>query len=282
MIDIKFLTQLKRFDLIMRKRITSNLIGERKSKNKGRGIIFHDHRIYSKGDDFKAIDWKVYARTDNLYIKNYEEERNLTVHIVVDSSASMNYGGKIKKFDYASMIGIGFAYLAMHNNEKFVLSTFSENLEVFRPKKGMAQLADIVDYLNNKKAGGKSKFEGSLAEYKKLINTKSLVIIISDFLYPPKEVERVIYRFKKNRIKLVQVLDPTEVRLSVEGDFKLRDLEDNAIIKTFISPFMKKKYQEKLDNHNEELISLASKVGANYYTVNTDTPVFNVFYDILD
>jgi len=113
MISTEFLDQLTKFHLIVSKRVTSQYAGPRKSIAMGKGIIFKDHRIYAPGDDFRAIDWKVYARTDDLYVKNYEEERNLAVHIIVDSSGSMDYGKPRSKFDYASMLGVGFAYLAL-------------------------------------------------------------------------------------------------------------------------------------------------------------------------
>src|SRR3989344_3480830 len=119
MISPDFLPALKRFNLIIRKRVTSSFIGSRRSNSGGRGVSLRDHRAYSEGDDFRLIDWKVYARTDHMYIKRFEEERNLTVHVMMDRSESMNYGDSISKFDYAAMIGVGFSYLALRENEKF-------------------------------------------------------------------------------------------------------------------------------------------------------------------
>ena len=107
-IDTSFLGQLDKFSLVVNKRVTSNYIGPRKSMALGRGLIFKEHRIYAPGDDIRSIDWRVYARTDDLYVKTYEEERNLTVHIIVDYSASMGFGKAVSKFDYASMLGVGF------------------------------------------------------------------------------------------------------------------------------------------------------------------------------
>ena len=91
MISTEFLDQLDRFHLVVKKRVTSNYIGPRRSIATGRGLTFKDHRIYSPGDDIRLIDWKVFARTDDLHIKTFEEERNLTVHIIMDSSASMGF-----------------------------------------------------------------------------------------------------------------------------------------------------------------------------------------------
>src|SRR3989338_4219751 len=130
MIDLNFVKQLDQFSLIVNKRITSRYVGERKSMFVGHGLIFQEYRQYCPGDDFRKIDWKVFARSDRLYIKRFEEDRNLVIHIIVDFSGSMDYGtGKYKKYEYASMLALGFGYLASNNNEKFLLSTFDNKLE---------------------------------------------------------------------------------------------------------------------------------------------------------
>src|SRR3989344_4679491 len=162
MITTDFLHQLDRFSLIINKRITSNYVGERFSKATGRGLIFKDHIQYEPGEDFRSIDWKVFARTDRLFCKRYEEERNLTVHIILDLSASMSFGSHTTKAEYGGMLGVGFAYLALKNNERFVLSTFSDKLEFFKARKGRQQLASMVEYLNNKKPKGTSTLRKSL------------------------------------------------------------------------------------------------------------------------
>src|SRR3989344_6349154 len=196
-INTDFLRQLEKFDIIIKKRVASSFIGERKSERVGSGLIFSDYANYSFGDDFKNIDWKAYGRTDRLFVKRYEEDRNLTVHILIDLSGSMDFGNKIKKYDFASMIALGFSYIAMKNNEKFVLSTFDDKLEFFRPQKGKHQLASILQYLNNKKAGGVSSFEKSLLSYKNLISSKALIIIISDFFYDTNEIQAILHRYKR-------------------------------------------------------------------------------------
>ena len=92
MIDTSFLEQLTRFNLVINKRVTSNLTGPRRSVAAGRGLTFKDYRIYAPGDDFRSIDWKVFARTDDMFIKTFEEELSLVVHIIVDLSKSMDFG----------------------------------------------------------------------------------------------------------------------------------------------------------------------------------------------
>lgn len=281
MINTEFLHQLDRFSLIINKRITSNYIGERFSKATGRGLIFKDHAIYAPGEDFRSVDWRVFGRTDKLYVKRYEEERNLTVHVILDSSASMNFGSNITKADFAGMIGIGFAYLALKNNESFVLSTFSDVLEVFKPKKGRAQLASMVEYLNSRKPKGLTKLDNSLAGYKKLIGSKSYVVIISDFLYPIEDIKKALYFFKHHKLVLIQVLDKVEKNLNLEGDFRLKDLETNEVLRTYLNPFARQQYEGMLDEHNGRIQQACTEVNAQFYSSNTGQSVFDVFYDVL-
>lgn len=281
MINTEFLHQLDRFSLIINKRITSNYVGERFSHATGRGLIFKDHTIYAPGEDFRSVDWRVFGRTDKLYVKRYEEERNLTVHVVLDFSASMGFGTHATKAEFASMVGIGFAYLALKNNERFVLSTFSDSLEIFKPKKGRAQLASMVEFLNDKKPKGLSKLDESLGRYKNLIKSKSYVVIVSDFLYPIDDIKRALSRFKGHRLVLVQVLDKVERNLDLEGDFKLKDLETNEVLRTYINPFGRKQYAQMLNEHISKLGEACNEAGAQFYSAHTGQSVFDVFFDVL-
>lgn len=280
MIDLEFLKQLDRFSIIVNKRITSSFSGERKTPFRGKGLVFKDFTMYAPGEDIRTIDWRVYARTNKLFVKRYEEERNLVIHIVLDFSSSMKFGKQVKKAEYASMLGMGFAYLAMKNNEKFVLSTFSDKLELFRPRKGRRQLATIFSYLSEKEPKGLSKFEESLAKYKKLITSKSLVVIISDFLYNPEEIKNTLYRLKHHEIKLIQVLDPVEVDLNLEGDYKLKDSETGQLMQTYISPYLRKRYQGQLGEHNAKIEQACNDVRARFFSVSTDMKLFDAFFKV--
>ncbi len=281
MIDTDFLRQLDKFILMLNKKITSNYVGDQQSAATGRGLIFKDHLIYTPGEDFRTIDWKVFARTDKLFVKRYEEERNLTVHIIVDFSASMHFGTKITKAQFASKLGLGYAYIALKNNERFVLSTFSNKLEVFRPSRGRSQITSMLDYLNRKRPHGTSNLFDSLSSYKKLINSKSLIVIISDFLYSLDEIRNSLLHFKNHDILLVQVLDKREKHIDLEGDFKLRDVESGGYLRTYIGPYAKKNYQSMLSEHIAKIERMCSEFKAKFYSADTAQSVFDVFYESL-
>ncbi len=282
MIDTTFLSQLDRFNLVVHKRVTSNYVGPRRSIALGRGLIFKEHRIYAPGDDIRSIDWKVYARTDDLYVKTYEEERNLTVHIILDYSASMGFGKTITKFDYASMLGVGFAYLAMKENEKVQFSTFSDELSIFQSKRGVGQLMTMVDHLNSIKTKGHSKVRDAIRQYKKVVGSRAMIVLISDFLIPIEEIDEALYMLGDHEIKVIQVLDPLEKELKLIGDFKLKDSETDAKMHTHISPRLRMQYQKLLGNHSEKIEGTCNKLGIKFHQITTNTPIFDAFYRILE
>jgi len=282
MINTQFLDQLKRFNLVINKRVTSTIAGPRKSMAAGRGLTFKDYRIYAPGDDIRLIDWKVYARTDNLYLKVHEEERNLTVHIIIDKSASMDFGRPISKFDYASMIGVGMGYLALKDNEKFQFATFADSLEIFQPKRGMGHLAAMVQHLNSIKPKGYSKLLDTIRQYKKVIGSKSLLVIASDFLVNIEDIREALYLLGNHEIKIIQVLDRVEKELKMEGDMKLKDSETGGILRTFISPRSRMQYQQQLDEHCAKIEEACNKLNINYDLAVTDTQIFDTFYKILE
>ena len=282
MIEDDFLKHLDRMCLLVEKRISSNYIGERKSFHSGKGNLFKDHNNYTPGDDFKDIDWKIYGRTDKLHVKRYEEDKSLAVHIVLDSSKSMDYSsGKIKKFEYASMIGLAFAYMAMKKNERFVLTTFADSLDIFTPRKGRAQFVRAIDYLKGKMAGGKTNFETSLLSYLKKIGSRSMIIVVSDFFYDLGEIERSLGRFKHCDIKLIQVLDDVECNFNLKGDLNLRDMETSQVIRTFIDGVTKRSYLKKKEEHNERLKWIADSLGAKCYSFSTEKPIFDAVFEVL-
>ncbi|MBI4090639.1 MAG: DUF58 domain-containing protein [Candidatus Komeilibacteria bacterium] len=281
-IDTSFLTQLNRFALIVNKRVTSRYVGGRRSVFGGRGTTFKEHRIYAPGDDIRRVDWKVYARTDDLYVKRYEEDRSLAVHLLMDHSASMGFGSPRAKFDFGAMLALGFAYLATKSNEKFQFATFGDHLEMFRPQRGMNQLAAMMQHLNSIRTGGKTGFYEAINKYRKIINTRSFIVIISDFLFPVNEIEQALFQLGSTHdIKIIQVLDRVERNMLLEGDLRLKDSESGLQMRTFISQRMREEFRKGLGDHVARINNVCNQLGIEFYSATTDTPLFDVFFDVL-
>lgn len=279
MITTEFLSGLDRFHLIVKKRVTSKYSGGRKSPFLGRGTTVKDYRAYVPGDDFRLIDWRIYGRTDDLYVKKFEEEKDLTVHIVVDSSSSMDYGSP-RKFDYAAMLGVGIAYLAMKDNEKFRFSTFADTLQMFKAERGMNHLASMVEHLNSITPSGQSVFAEAMNRYKLSLKTKALLVIISDFLFDFKEIERGLLSIAGGDMRVIQVLDKTEHKLNLDGDFKLKDSESKDVLQTFVSTRLKTDYQRSLEEHTSNIAQVCAGLRADHHLITTDTPIFDAFHQM--
>ncbi len=266
---------------MIKQRVLSQYSGSRQSMAHGKGNIFKDHRPYTAGDDFRNIDWKVFARTDDLYIKNYEEERNLTVHIIIDTSASMNFGSTVKKIDFASMLGVGFAYLSLRENEKFQFATFAETITFFPSRRGMGQLAAMIDYLNGIRPAGVSKLAPALEQYKKFIGSRAMVILISDFLVPLEEINKALFQLGNQQVKVLQVLDPMERHFGLSGDYRLEDSETHDTLQTNVSPRLKLEYRTKLEEHLAGITQTCGNLKFSFQTLTTDMPIFDAFYETL-
>ncbi len=281
MVDLNFLKALDRLHLILKKRVHADLQGSHEASEFGQGLVFQDYKAYVPGDDFRYIDWNIYARTDKFFIKRFEEERNLSVHILLDRSASMDYGERITKFEYAAQVSLGFIYMAMRNNEKFTLATFTDTAEPLRPGRGASQLINTLKVLNKLPVKGRSDFRAAMDSYKKLIRSRSLIVIVSDFLYNLEEVRETLHRYRKSEVYIVQILDPVERHLSLQGDFILEDNETRQRLRTFVSRRLQQKYQDKLGEHILRLKDLCEETDAAFVSVTSDTPIFETFYHVL-
>lgn len=285
-IDSTFLDQLKKLDLLTRRKVTNIYMGSRRSIRQGRGIEIADYREYYPGDDFRSIDWRVYARTERLYIRRFEEEKDLILHILVDSSSSMNYSVLgMNKFDYAGSIAAGFAYLTIGKYEKFGAGLFSDRVtDVMQPKKGTMHFFRLIDLLNTTKQAGQTNISRCVQEYTNMIKSRSFIVVISDFIEPIDALEDAIYRIAKysKEAILVQTLDPGEINLAWADDIRFEDMEDNSTERTYLSPEFKKNYTKQVRDHMFKVRELCDGAGIDFVPVTTDTPLFNAFARIVE
>jgi uncharacterized protein (DUF58 family) len=278
-IDIDFFRQLDRFTFMVRKRVSTAYAGSRRSIHSGRGIDTVGYREYNPGDELKSIDWNVYARSEKLYVRQFEEEKSLTTHILLDASKSMDYSGnKVSKYEYGARLAAGFAYLVTKDNDKFAISTFAEDVDITNPRRGRRYLIRTIDRLSETKLEGTTATNECVMKYGRMIRSRSLVIIISDFLDDLESIESAIYRLADHDLILIQVLDRTESTLTLHGDMKLKDLETGNELKTYVSEDFKAEYQKQLEAHINRITKACNRVGAEFYTFTTDVPIFDAFF----
>ncbi|WP_406661925.1 DUF58 domain-containing protein [Methanolobus sp. ZRKC3] len=281
-IDVDFFRQLDRFTFMVKKRISTAYAGSRRSIHSGKGLDTIGYREYNPGDELKSIDWKAYGRSEKLYVRQFEEDKSLTTHILLDASKSMDYSSAdISKFEYATMLAAGFAYLVTKDNDKFAISTFAEEIDITKPRRGRKYLLQNIERLEQIKLAGKTDIDECVLQYEKAISSRSVVIIISDFLEDAQAIESAIYRLANHDLILVQVLDRAESALTLHGHSKLIDLETGAKIDTYLSEDFKSEYQKQLEEHVNRIHDACSKVGAEFYTFTSDVPIFDAFFNTI-
>ena len=278
MIDITFLDELERYNLMLKKRSDEIRQGEQSTDFTGQGMVFKDHKQYVPGDDIRKIDWKAYARTKDFYVKRFEEERSLTLHILVDKSSSMDFG-EPNKYDYAAKLGLAIAYMASNTDDRFRYSVFSETLTDISSGRSSGNFGQVVETLNNMRKTPESRIERTITEYSSRIKNKSAVIIISDFLTDLEEVEAAVDSLETETL-LVNVFAQEELEPEYEGDAILMDPESDSRLRTYLSRKTKSDYRQKLEEHTQQIEEICRANGASYIKASTGEDVFNSFMDI--
>lgn len=279
MIDLEFLEELEQFQKALKKNASQMNQGEQKSSRSGQGMIFKDHKEYIPGDDIRRIDWKAYARTKDYYVKRFEEERRLNIHILLDRSSSMDYGSP-KKYEFAAKLGLGVAKMSLNTNDRYSFSVFSETLTNLSSGRRNTNITELVSILNNLKHTPESRIEDSITEYSQRIENESAVIILSDFLSDSEDIASGLASLKHTHPVVVNVLDETELNPDFSGDKILKDPESSSRLRTFFSRRTKKKYRNRLDSHIDNLEEVSRKNGAEFIQASTSEDVFEVLLKI--
>ncbi len=283
-IDTSFLTRLDKYTLLLKKRVAAVHSGSHNSTMKGTGIELVDHRKYNQGDSLKNIDWNLYARTERLYIRRYEEDKTLNMVILLDASSSMVLPeGTPTKFEYAATIAIGVSYIVMKYNDRYMISTFTDSVEYARARKGRNEFLRTIDSLSRITVNGETKLADCADSVYPRIKTKSMVLIISDFLDDLDSIRYAVRRLSRHEIVLVQLYDETEINLpeSVDGAIKFVDSETNKELNIVVGPQFKKEYAAEYARHMAGLEKIAYDFQIPYFRVNVKNQPFDTVLKII-
>jgi uncharacterized protein (DUF58 family) len=222
-LDPKVLNRVARLDLRARLIVEGTLAGRHRSPYRGFSVEFAEHREYAPGDDTRYLDWKVYGKSDRLYIKQYEEETNLLATIVLDGSTSMDYGAGgegMSKATYASTVAASLAYLVVHQQDSAGLVLLDDAVrDSLPPGSQPAHLARILERIGSFRGGKRTDLGKALGEVAEKVRRRGLVVVVSDLL---DDAERVLaglrrLRSRKHDVVVFQILHEDEVRFPFEG-----------------------------------------------------------------
>jgi uncharacterized protein (DUF58 family) len=254
------------------------ITGLHKSPYHGFSVEFAEHRPYLPGDAIRNIDWKLFARTDRHYIKQYEEETNLKAHIIVDASRSMNYTSnpkRITKYKYATMLAAALAYLLMRQQDAVGLAIFDEELRTFMPARlKQSYLREMLRILQTTQPSHATRTETALRRVAERLTRRGLVIVISDFLDEPEAIKLplALMRHAGHEVIAFQVLDPAERTLELESaDATIVDVETGEQLRT--QPYqIQASYQKSVNEFLGTLKDSLYSEGIDYLLLETTTP----------
>ena len=289
-LDPSIVSKISSLDLKAQLIVEGFMLGLHKSPYHGFSVEFSQHRPYIQGDTVKDIDWKVYAKTDRFYVKQYEEETNLRCYILFDISKSMSFSSKefkgkevISKVEYGSLLVAALSYLMIKQKDATGLFLYSDRIiKSLPPKSSNIYLVEILKELYNIKPDGSTNTALCLSNIAENINKRGLVIIISDLFDDSDKVLKALkhFRFKNNEVVVFQILDPNERHFAFGRDAIFIDLESKEELQTQ-SHLVQRSYQEAINKHNNKIKQECLIHGIDYNLIDTSTPFDKALYAYL-
>lgn len=248
--DDEFQRKLEMLALVSRRRVAGRMRAERRTRKTGSGVEFADYREYQPGDDFRALDWNVYQKFDKLLVRLFEEEEDLAIYFVLDTSRSMGFGTGAK-FRYAKRILAALAYVGLANLDRVSIVAASSKLDGrMQETRGKARIFKVFRFLRAAKADGSTDLEVALRTFAAQNKRRGLAVVFSD-LYDPKGFERGlnVLRYNKFDPYVVHVTDEREQRPALSGDVLLYDCETGEEREVTVTARVLEKYAEAYQEH---------------------------------
>lgn len=275
MLDPATLSRLGDLELIARTVVEGFFRGLHRSRLRGSSVEFAEYRPYAAGDHVSNIDWRAYARTDRLYMKEYEDETNLRITILLDGSRSMDFGtAGLTKFRYASCLAASLGFLVVGQQDAIGLTTFdSDQRRIIPPRSSNAHLQAILAALGTAVPDGQTRLGTVLGRSAETIRGRGMVVLISDCLDEPRDILHGLARFRHRRsdVLVFHIIDPAELQFPYRGWTAFRDMESSTI-RRLECRWVRESYLENLRAHLEQLRRGCRSSGVDYERLDTRTP----------
>jgi hypothetical protein len=300
----ELLRRLEQFQLLAARRAKSSAKGERRSRARGQSVEFADYRNYVHGDDFRYLDWNLYGRLERLFLKLYEEERELPVRIFLDASESMTFG-EPRKFDFARQIAAAVGYVALSGFDRVSVIPFP-NLDATAPRtnghgegnanppvseppniglemaargalrsvRGKKSTMQFFRNLNLLSAGGPANLNEALRRGALEARQAGVAVVLSDFLDPAGYEPGLTALIGRGfQVDLVQILAPEELAPTTFGDLRLVDSETGAAQEVTFGKFRLRHYQHTVQNYIQRMREYCQARGINFFSASSSTPL---------
>jgi uncharacterized protein (DUF58 family) len=246
---------------------------ERRTKKTGSGIEFADHRDYAAGDDIRYLDWHAFQRFDRLLIRLYEEEEDLAIYFIIDTSSSMGFGDG-DKLRQAKRLCAALAYVGLANLDRIAIVAATDEISGRMPTtRGKARIFRIFRFLTNVRAEGATDLGEAMKTFVAQHKRRGLAVLLSD-LYDHEGFERGINVLRWNRFEpyVIHLVDPRDGKPDIRGDVRVYDCETGDEREVTVTAKVLEKYQRAYDEHLEEVQRFCTSRQVSYFRADVDVP----------
>jgi len=271
--DDAFQRRLDYLAMVSKRVFSGAMRAERRTKKVGSGVEFADHREYAPGDDMRYLDWHAYSRFQRLLIRLYEEEEDLSIYFIIDSSSSMAFGDG-EKLRQAKRICAALAYVGLANLDRVAIVSATDEISGRMPEtRGKARIFRIFRFLNGLKGEGHTDLEDSLKTFAAQHKRRGLAVLLSD-LYDAKGFEKGInvLRYAKFEPFVLHITDPKDRTPELRGDVRVYDCETGDEREVTVTKGVLDRYAKAYDSYIDDVRRFCTKKQVSYYEATVDVP----------
>jgi uncharacterized protein (DUF58 family) len=273
LLDPQFMARLDQLDIMSRKLLTGKMKGERRSKRRGQSVEFADYRNYVIGDDLRFIDWNIYGRLDRLFLKLFLEEEDLSLYVLCDVSKSCDYGNP-NKAHYIKQVAAALSYIGLVNYNRVNVVAMADGIVAETGgMRGRRRVPQMIDFINKLQPTGESHFATACKRFALAHRQKGVCVVLSDFFIKDGFESGLKYIASgKYDLFCVQTLSPQEIEPDLQGDLKLKDIEDSDMAEVSITQPLMKQYKANLYAYCLALKDYITRRGGTYLFSSTAVP----------
>lgn len=273
------LSRVAKLQAFAREVVEGTCSGRHRSPHKGFSVEFKEHRPYVQGDELRSIDWKVFGKSDKLFVREFEEETNLRCTLLVDRSGSMAYGGDrsggLSKYDYAVRLAASLAYLMLSQQDSIGLVTFDDRpRDHLPPRSRPSYLREILKVLCGDVTRRETDLGGVFHTLAGKLHRRGLIVILSDSMGDVASIAKALAHFRAHHHEVIffQLLDPDEVDFPFTGRTQFQDLENASHEQTVDPKALRAAYLERLEQHDAALRTACRNHRVDLVRITTDRP----------
>lgn len=279
--DAAFLAKLDRLALITKRAVAGELQGERRSPKRGASVEFADFKPYVAGDDFRQIDWNLYARMERFFLKLFVAEEELTIHLLIDTSRSMDWGDP-NKLLYAKRVIGAMGYIALSNLDRVTLTAFGQERELsMPPQRSKRGVVPLFSFLSDLKPGATTRFAEVCRRYAQLSRRPGPLLLCSDLMDADWQAGLQSLVSRRFEITVLHLLAPQEIDPQLEGDIRLLDAEGGPPIDLTADVDLVRRYQRSLEQWRDEIGEFCNARNITYLPIETSFPIEDLLLNML-